>query len=73
MSILIVETKDCAGYRVGRHTRYRSDEVLTWLNERRRPIGADDGEEVAPIIGHGSDRPNMRWIVWMSSGANPAG
>jgi excisionase family DNA binding protein len=23
------------GYRVGRHTRYRPEEVLTWLEERR--------------------------------------
>ena len=25
------------GYRVGRHTRYRTDEVLAWLDERRKP------------------------------------
>jgi excisionase family DNA binding protein len=25
------------GYRVGRHTRYRSDEVLAWLEQRRLP------------------------------------
>jgi len=35
------------GYRVGRHTRYRSDEVIAWLDERRRPVGAGDREEVS--------------------------
>ena len=24
-------------YRVGRHTRYREDEVLAWLEQKRRP------------------------------------
>jgi excisionase family DNA binding protein len=24
-------------YRVGRHTRYRPDEVLAWLDRKRRP------------------------------------
>jgi len=29
------------GYRVGRHTRYRPDEVLAWLEERRlKPTAA---------------------------------
>lgn len=32
------------GYRVGRHTRYRPDEVLVWLDERRLARGEVDEE-----------------------------
>jgi excisionase family DNA binding protein len=28
------------GYRVGRHTRYRPEEVLAWLEQRRTAKGA---------------------------------
>jgi excisionase family DNA binding protein len=28
-------------YRVGRHTRYRQDEVLAWLELKRRPLSLE--------------------------------
>jgi excisionase family DNA binding protein len=34
------------GYRVGRHTRYRPDEVLAWLEHRRLETKGSPAEEV---------------------------